>query len=347
MHGYPHASGIPDAPPVPVRSGRPIVLPARPVGGPRYGLWWALGLLMVAVMLVLVGVPVAVGTRLDTATIVGCAVLAFGAAALFVLPGRVGSGSVPDRLTVAGDRIELLSCGGTGRQWRRADGALVRLTGTGRTLRMTIGTDPTGVTWNQLRHFEVAEVRAACLAHGWSWREGRGAVLAAVDPAVAVEYPEPVVEPSREPELVVVLRDGHDVCSSGVRRVVGGLFGAWLVVLLVGGWWLIDDRSAGVPVWVLPAGSPVLLLAAAGCAVAVTRRLAVVLVVRTDEVVVRHGGDITVVDRAAVSRVTLRGRRVVFHGEGTRGRVLGLDVPRDSKSVLTGLDRFGWPVDRS
>lgn len=72
---------------------------------------------------------------------------------------------------VAGDRIVFRSGAGPAQVWRRDDGDGVEIRG-GRVLpRLYIAGSRTDVSVWRMREFPLEELRAACVRHGWSWRE--------------------------------------------------------------------------------------------------------------------------------------------------------------------------------
>ncbi|HIV56388.1 MAG TPA: hypothetical protein H9902_00390 [Candidatus Stackebrandtia faecavium] len=72
---------------------------------------------------------------------------------------------------VAGDRIVFRSGVGPAQSWRRDDGDGVEIRG-GRVLpRLYIADSRADVSVWRMREFPLEELRAACVRHGWSWRE--------------------------------------------------------------------------------------------------------------------------------------------------------------------------------
>ncbi len=89
------------------------------------------------------------------------------------------SAYAPMAFEVDADRIVLRLRGGSARKWHKHNGDHVQVKG-GRLLPcLYIGDARVEVTVWQLRKFPVAELRAACLREGWSWRE-KHAVFEAV-----------------------------------------------------------------------------------------------------------------------------------------------------------------------
>ncbi|MGH8882576.1 MAG: hypothetical protein ACRD0P_35395, partial [Stackebrandtia sp.] len=176
-----------DAIPVPGSpNSKPTVIQASRRAGGRLRVFLAAGA-VVALATASVAVPILDDT-VDPTVIVAFTVMLLVAGVIIVLSRITSAANVPDHMAVSHERIELVLRRGTGRLWRREDGDRVRLRGNVRGYRAYFGADGIAMPWAQLRYFDVAVLRAACIAHAWSWQQGDQAALTPVPQAVAARF---------------------------------------------------------------------------------------------------------------------------------------------------------------
>ncbi|HZE39896.1 MAG TPA: hypothetical protein VE172_13900 [Stackebrandtia sp.] len=250
---------------------------------------------------------------------------------------------LPERLVIGPDRITLVQRRGTGREWRKADGDLVRAVGRNQKRQIRIGTDNLGITALHARLFDMDDIRAACIEHGWSWQEGRGEVFQAVPQDVRREYDgEAAPTPSTPPDTALLLREGKTAMPKNARLVYIAMSVAWLAVVI--GMTTMDvvtnDRTfGGLHPFVF---APVLIVAIIVYTWAVVRKLRVRVLVNPQRLAVEYGSRTVTAQREAVDLVTLSAKRLVMHGGGRR--VLAVGHQGHAEELRAVLIANGWPA---
>lgn len=241
--------------------------------------------------------------------------------------------AAPDQLEVRDDRVTAVGPQ-AGRVIRRVDGAVLTVGDDDGSpvLHVPGAADARGTI--DLTGYDVDEVGAAALAHGWPWQPAGGAVT----------YPQaPASSDEPAPEFAIVLREGWNrpVPARAVQAVALGCVGAGVVGYFVAHF----ARVPGLPaVAVLFA----MALLAAVCVLVIAflwhRLSRVTFAADGDRIVVSYGAVAElVVRRAAVVAGTV-GRRWVRLEESGRWRARYLPIAPRRREVLAALVGYGWPV---
>lgn len=252
----------------------------------------------------------------------------------------------PCCLIVAPDRIELLLRNGIAHRWRRCagDGVSVVLWLWRRQLR--IGATAIAIPARQLRLFDIDQLRAACLAQGWSWQEHNGQKLTAV-PAHTAQHYGAAVTPleTMEPELTTVLRDGTDCHSSCDKYVVAGAAVCCIGFAVAA--YLLGEQPAD-PMWgaAVSVAGLIWILAIAGYLAITDGKLRLSVAITGEYLAVCHGQSTTVVFRARTRRVSCQPNQVSFYCADEKRPTLRINANGHKRRILEHLIRTGWSVEQ-
>ncbi|HZE39345.1 MAG TPA: hypothetical protein VE172_11090 [Stackebrandtia sp.] len=175
---------------------------------------------------------------------------------------RLRTRRLPKQLVIGADRISLVFHGGLTREWRKADGDVVRLVADRPPHSLLIGDGLSGVTSGQLGWFDVEDVRRLCAAHGWTWKHADSQDFNAVPfdppaPRATTTTPSPPARATVSAShtgTTLMLREG----KANVPKTIGlAVIGAWALVLAVNALGKsglasdihIPNKCWGSPVW--------------------------------------------------------------------------------------------------
>ncbi|MGH8794429.1 MAG: hypothetical protein ACRDXX_17485 [Stackebrandtia sp.] len=247
--------------------------------------------------------------------------------------GRTGRHA---RIEVGVDRIRMTTAMGVNLEWRRVDGDVVSVGDGGRRRQLHVGRSTA-----PLSGYDVEAVRAACLRHGWTWRDEATGTTSSFGPAAPA-----AVSPSAEPEIELTLNQGRPDGGQHIgefQRELRVWAFACLGVGLVVSLWLRTAYDVSA-FWLL---FPALAPAAAAMAWVSRRHIRgskVVLVISRARISVRIGDSDDAVDRDNI-RTVRAGKLYMSFRNHAGGQVMIMWYHGRRAEVLAQMTACGWPVD--
>lgn len=256
------------------------------------------------------------------------------------MPRRHSDADRP-RIEVYDDRIHVPESASSAREWLKVNGNLITVTRLRGVDHLYIGSDSDAPL--ELDGFDTAQVRAAMLAHGWSW-EGQGRVT---EPAPIAQYHRVPSQGQARPEVELVLKAPTSKLDGGavIRRmrlwlpiVMVAVFAAMLVLSR---WFGIDTGRA-----IMFGTIGIVVAGIVAYTVRYIKSMALTVTISRERVVVRRGSSVEFAERG---RLTGPGTMDSFYvyfkvGDGRNDQV-AVPARIRREELLAQLNAYGWPLE--